>query len=87
MLYDTILHSEPKPVTSSWNFTEFDSAFCGALREAQRFVLSQDVLRAAHHVAQVAPASVLSALHLLKPAYRRAWYEWATADYLAAPAK
>jgi hypothetical protein len=49
---------------------------CAAIREAERFELSDDVARAAYNLTKSKPTTLLSALPLSRAPYRKLWLEW-----------
>jgi hypothetical protein len=49
---------------------------CAAIREAERFELTDDVARAAYNLTKSKPTTLLSALPLSRAPYRRMWLEW-----------
>jgi hypothetical protein len=58
---------------------------CAALREAERFELSDDVARAAYNLTRCKPSTLLAALPMSRASYRKLWIEWRgglTTDWL-----
>ncbi|MEY9493789.1 hypothetical protein [Bradyrhizobium elkanii] len=47
-----------------------------AIREAERFELSDDVALAAYNLTKSKPTTLLSALPLVRAPYRKMWFEW-----------
>ena len=49
---------------------------CAAIREAERFELSDDVGKAAYNLTKSKPTTLLSALPLSRAPYQKLWLEW-----------
>ncbi|MBO4228366.1 hypothetical protein [Bradyrhizobium neotropicale] len=49
---------------------------CAALREAERFELSDDVARAGYNLTKSKPSTLLAALPLSRAPFRKIWLEW-----------
>ena len=49
---------------------------CAAIRDAERFELSDDVARAGYNLTKSKPTTLLSALPLTRAPYRKLWLEW-----------
>jgi hypothetical protein len=49
---------------------------CAAIRDAERFELSDDVARAGYHLTKSKPTTLVSALPLCRAPYRKVWLEW-----------
>jgi hypothetical protein len=49
---------------------------CAAIREAERFELSDDVGKAAYNLTKSKPTTLLTALPLSRAPYRKMWLEW-----------
>ena len=47
-----------------------------ALRDAERFELTDDVARASYNLTRLKPSSLLSAMPLCRAPYRKIWMEW-----------
>lgn len=49
---------------------------CAAIREAERFELSDDVAKACYNLTKSKPTTLLGALPLSRAPYRKLWLEW-----------
>jgi hypothetical protein len=47
-----------------------------AIREAERFELTDDVSRAAYNLTRLKPSSLLKTMPLCRAPYRKMWFEW-----------
>ncbi|MCK1670359.1 hypothetical protein [Bradyrhizobium sp. 150] len=52
------------------------TSMCAAIREAERFELSDDVARAAYNLTKSKPTTLLSALPMSRAPFRKIWLEW-----------
>jgi hypothetical protein len=49
---------------------------CAAIREAERFELTDDVALAAYNLTKSKPTTLVSALPMCRAPYRKMWFEW-----------
>lgn len=76
MLADDILAEtgHPVPQQRTYELTGY------AIRQAQRFVLEQDIVHAACNVSDAMPSSILKGLPLCRLPFHRTWFEYAGHD-------